>query len=142
MRFAGVASTILFSIFPVKVFDNEAESAPAVFHFLIDFAKKNRIRLKQISEVLNILMASPAWAESFNASPMHVPQLRASMSRDSVKVSRFYQLCVSLIPFLINSSNGRLSVSLHRTLMLLSKDCPVHYALHLPHVEQSSRTQC
>lgn len=67
-----------------EVFDNEAESAPAVFHFLIDFAKKNRIRLKQISEVLNILMASPAWAESFNASPMLKQRVQSELS-DSVQ---------------------------------------------------------
>ena len=52
-----------------EAFDSEAESAPAVFHFLIGFARTERVRLKPISEVLHILMASPAWAESFNATP-------------------------------------------------------------------------
>ena len=74
-----------------EAFDSESESVPAVFHFVIDFALKIRMRLMEILDVLNILMASPAWAESFMVSLVPARVCRAS-SQTACKPSSDEQL--------------------------------------------------
>ena len=63
-----------------EAIDSESVSMPEVFHFVIDFAKKIRMRLMEILDVLNILMASPAWAESFMASLVPKQRVQSELS--------------------------------------------------------------
>ena len=63
-----------------EALDSGSESIPEVFHFLIDFAQKIRMRLKEFSDILNILMASPAWAESFMASLVPKQRVQSELS--------------------------------------------------------------
>ena len=63
--FGQLRQGCLYSMCVLETFDREAASAPVAFHFLIDVGKKNKKRLEQMSEVLNLKMSSTASAESF-----------------------------------------------------------------------------
>jgi len=88
MENAGVASFArlrrgcLHCVHSPEVFDRQAEFAPAVFNFLIDFTKKNRIRWKQACEVLNLVMDQPSWAAAFHGSRMLVDRVQTELSLD------------------------------------------------------------
>jgi len=77
--FAELRRSCLHSVSWPDVLERHAEHAPAVFNFLVDFTKRNRMRLRQICEVVNLLMASPGWAEAFHASPMLADRLRGEL---------------------------------------------------------------
>lgn len=53
-----------------EVFEKEADDAAPTLNFLIDFVQKNRLRLRQVLEVLHLLMASEAWVNAYQGSPM------------------------------------------------------------------------
>jgi len=80
--FAYLRRSCLHSMQFPEILDAEASHAPAVFNFLIDFVKRHRIMLKQVCEVLNILMSSPAWACCFNASGILRQRVQTELPED------------------------------------------------------------
>mmetsp|Transcript_16903 Transcript_16903/g.48074 ORF Transcript_16903/g.48074 Transcript_16903/m.48074 type:complete len:496 (-) Transcript_16903:64-1551(-) len=62
-----------------EAFVEQVGHAPAVFSFLIDYMRRNQTRWKHACEVLNMLMASPAWATAFRSSDMLVERVQREL---------------------------------------------------------------
>jgi len=80
--FAQLRRGCLYVAGEAGAFHAESAHAPAVLNFMIDFAKGHRIRVRQISEVLKILMQSPEWASAFKASPTLQKRVREELAVD------------------------------------------------------------
>ena len=65
------------------VFARDSEHAGAVISFLIDFTKRHhRIRIKQICEVVNLLLSCPAWVAALDVSPMLRDRIRSELPEE------------------------------------------------------------
>mmetsp|Transcript_62161 Transcript_62161/g.140224 ORF Transcript_62161/g.140224 Transcript_62161/m.140224 type:complete len:281 (-) Transcript_62161:83-925(-) len=67
-----------------RVLEFEAKSAPAVFGFLVSFAKRYyRFRGEQIREVLDILQGSSAWTAAWNATPTLTQRVNSELPEEA-----------------------------------------------------------
>eukprot|EP00929_Paragymnodinium_shiwhaense_P112303 TRINITY_DN80562_c0_g1_i1.p1 TRINITY_DN80562_c0_g1~~TRINITY_DN80562_c0_g1_i1.p1 ORF type:complete len:644 (+),score=158.11 TRINITY_DN80562_c0_g1_i1:82-2013(+) len=80
--FALLRQATLHCVSNSEPLENHAESAGPVLNFLIDFTKKNRLRLRQVLEVLNLLMSCPPWAGAYRDSQMLQERVRTELSEE------------------------------------------------------------
>lgn len=81
--FAQLRRGCLHTAGDMDAFEQESVYAPAVFNFLIDFVKRNRLRVRQACEVLHLLMASPSWVGALHASPMLMERVCTELPEDA-----------------------------------------------------------
>ncbi|CAK0890667.1 unnamed protein product [Prorocentrum cordatum] len=67
-----------------EVYEAEAGHGPVVLDFLVDFTKRHhRIRMKQICEVLNLLLHSPGWVSALDASSDFLSRVQQELPPDA-----------------------------------------------------------
>eukprot|EP00927_Polykrikos_kofoidii_P023704 TRINITY_DN21746_c0_g1_i1.p1 TRINITY_DN21746_c0_g1~~TRINITY_DN21746_c0_g1_i1.p1 ORF type:complete len:675 (+),score=131.54 TRINITY_DN21746_c0_g1_i1:72-2027(+) len=69
-----------------EALDAEAAQAAGVLNFLVDVAKQHRLRLKQVCEVVNLVMASEAWVEALRSSQEVMQRVRTELPEDAQAV--------------------------------------------------------
>mmetsp|Transcript_40373 Transcript_40373/g.111224 ORF Transcript_40373/g.111224 Transcript_40373/m.111224 type:complete len:797 (+) Transcript_40373:126-2516(+) len=65
-----------------EILEGETSHAPVVLNFLVDFAKRSKLRLRQFCEVFNLLMVSDAWAAVLTESPEMRRRIREELPED------------------------------------------------------------
>jgi len=80
--FAQLRRGCLHSVPVPETLEQAVKHAPEVLNFLIDFAKQHRIRIKQVCEVLNLLLDCQPWADAFAASPMLTQRVQTELPEE------------------------------------------------------------